>query len=107
VTLDIMLYGASLMLEFVTLVALRIREPNLKREFKVPGGLTGAIMVGVFPFALLCLALVESERETILGMNGLVFGVMIMAAGFAGYLATKKLRGSEIKPVVLESMAGD
>jgi amino acid transporter len=107
VTLDIMLYGASLMLEFVTLVALRIREPELKREFKVPGGLAGAIMVGVFPFALLCLALVESERETILGMNGLVFGVMIMVAGFVGYLATKKLRGSAIGPVVVESVTGD
>ena len=107
VTLDIMLYGASLMLEFVTLVALRIREPELKREFKVPGGLAGAIMVGVFPFALLCLALVESERETILGMNGLVFGVMIMVAGFVGYLATKKLRGSAIRPVVVEGVTGD
>jgi amino acid transporter len=107
VTLDIMLYGASLMLEFITLVALRIREPELKREFKVPGGLAGAIMVGVFPFALLCLALVESERETILGMNGLVFGVMIMVAGFVGYLATKRLRGSAIRPVVVESVTGD
>ena len=36
ITLDIMLYGLSLSLEFVTLVVLRIREPNLKREFKVP-----------------------------------------------------------------------
>ena len=52
VTLDIMLYGAALMLEFVTLVALRIREPQLKREFRVPGGLTGAILAGVFPLAL-------------------------------------------------------
>jgi amino acid transporter len=107
VTLDIMLYGAALMLEFVTLVALRIREPELKREFKVPGGLVGAIMVGVFPLALLCLALVESEHETILGMNGLVFGIMIIAAGFVGYLATKGLRGREFKPVTLESVAGD
>ncbi len=107
VTLDIMLYGASLMLEFVTLVALRIREPELKREFRVPGGLTGAVMAGVFPLALLCLALVESGRETILGMNGLVFGVLIMAAGFVAYLATKKLRGGEIRPVTMESVAGD
>jgi amino acid transporter len=37
VTLDIMLYGASLMLEFVTLVVLRIREPELRRTFRVPG----------------------------------------------------------------------
>jgi len=33
VTLDIILYGASLMLEFVTLVVLRIREAGLKRDF--------------------------------------------------------------------------
>jgi amino acid transporter len=103
VTLDIMLYGASLMLEFVTLVALRIREPELKRDFRVPGGLAGAIMVGVFPFALLCLALVESEHEAILGMNGLVFGIMIIGGGFAAYAATKKLRRREFAPVIVES----
>ena len=103
VTLDIMLYGASLMLEFVTLVALRIREPQLKREFRVPGGLTGAILTGVFPLALLCLALVESGHETILGINGLVFGLLIIGAGFVGYLATKKFRGPELKPMIVES----
>ena len=92
VTLDIMLYGAALMLEFVTLVALRIREPQLKRQFRVPGGLTGAILAGVFPLALLCLALVESESQTVLGMNGPLFGVLIMAAGFGVYVATRKLR---------------
>jgi amino acid transporter len=107
VTLDIMLYGASLMLEFVTLVALRIREPELKREFRVPGGLAGAIMAGVFPLALLSLAMIESERETILGMNGLVFGVLIMTAGFVSYVATKKFRGRELRPVVAVNVEAD
>jgi amino acid transporter len=92
VTLDIMLYGAALMLEFVTLVALRIREPNLKREFRVPGGLTGAILAGVFPLILLSIAMVESESQAVLGMNGLLFGVLIMGAGFALYASTRKLR---------------
>src|SRR5258707_2181260 len=68
VTLDIMLYGAALMLEFVTLVVLRVREPELKREFRVPGGMAGAITCGIFPLALLLLSLVESNRATILGM---------------------------------------
>ena len=96
ITLDITLYGASLMLEFVTLVALRIREPQLKREFRVPGGLTGAILAGVFPLLLMSLAMVESESETILGINGLAFGAMIIAAGIVLYLATKPLRRSLI-----------
>jgi amino acid transporter len=92
VTLDIMLYGAALMLEFVTLVALRIREPQLKREFRVPGGLAGAILAGIFPLALLMIALVQSDRQSVLGINGLLFGVLIMAAGFVLYASTRKLR---------------
>jgi len=92
ITLDIMLYGAALMLEFVTLVALRLREPNLRRSFRVPGGMAGAVSCGIFPLALLILAMVESEHEAILGMNGLVFGVFIILAGIALYLATSKLR---------------
>src|ERR1700737_1574270 len=92
VTLDIMLYGASLMLEFVTLVALRIREPGLKREFRGPGGLTGAITCGIFPLLLLSLAMVESEHESVLGMNGLAFGALIIVAGFVAYGPTGKLR---------------
>jgi amino acid transporter len=92
VTLDIMLYGASLMLEFVTLVALRIREPKLKREFRVPGGLPGAISCGIFPLLLLSLAMVESEHESVLGINGLLFGALIIVAGFVIYFATGRHR---------------
>ncbi len=92
ITLDIMLYGAALMLEFITLVALRIREPQLRRAFRVPGGMAGAVSCGIFPLALLILAMVESEQEAILGMNGLVFGAFIILGGFAIYFATGKLR---------------
>ena len=44
--LDILLYGASLVLEFLALIVLRIREPQLLRPFRVPGGMFGAIAVG-------------------------------------------------------------
>lgn len=102
VTLDIMLYGAALMLEFVTLVALRIFEPKLRREFRVPGGIAGAVSCGLFPLALLILAMVESERESILGMNGLVFGAIIILAGFGLYFATGKLGIRHAAPASLQ-----
>jgi len=101
VTLDIILYGASLTLEFVTLVVLRIREPELKREFRVPGGLAGAISVGVFPLLVLGLAVLHGGSETVLGMNGLVFGTVIIVAGFVTYLATARLRRA-LRPVIEE-----
>jgi amino acid transporter len=100
ITLDIMLYGASLILEFITLVALRIREPELKRGFRVPGGMPGAILCGVFPFLLMSLALIRGERESVLGVNALIFGGMIIATGFVVYFA--KLRRRAFRPVVVE-----
>ena len=103
VTLDIMLYGASLMLEFVTLVVLRIREPKLQRSFRVPGGMAGAVTCGIFPLALLILAMVESENETILGMNALAFGVLIILAGFCMYLGMRKVRRKYMAQDTLET----
>ena len=40
ISIDLVLYGASLLLEFVALVVLRLREPSLVRPFRIPGGLT-------------------------------------------------------------------
>jgi amino acid transporter len=107
VTLDIMLYGAALMLEFVTLVALRIREPRLRRSFRVPGGMAGAVSCGLFPLALLILAMVESEQESILNMNGLLFGAIIILAGFGLYFATGKLGIRHTAEVVPQSSEAD
>ena len=87
VTIDILLYGMSLMLEFVALVALRIKEPELRRPFRVPGGMIGAVMIGVFPALLLIFSAVHGESEHILGMNGLVFGALLILGGFVAYLA--------------------
>src|SRR5208282_27759 len=87
VTLDVLLYGMSLMLEFVALIALRIKEPDLRRPFRVPGGMPGAVLLGVFPALLLVFSVVHGQDEHILGMNGLVFGAILIAAGFVVYLA--------------------
>ena len=107
VTLDIMLYGVSLMLEFVALVALRIREPELKRGFRVPGGMAGALLAGVFPALLMCLAVVESEYETIFGINGVLFGGIIILAGFVLYWATRPLRRSVVAATASLNVAAD
>ncbi|HTM40570.1 MAG TPA: hypothetical protein VL177_06650, partial [Terriglobales bacterium] len=94
VTIDIVIYGLSLALEFVALLVLRIREPKLQRPFRVPGGMFGAAMVGVFPVLLLGFALVHSEGEQILGMSSLVFALLLVGAGLVAYGIKEILRHS-------------
>ena len=102
VTIDILLYGTSLMLEFVALVALRIKEPTLRRPFRVPGGMIGAIMLGVCPLLLLGFSVVRSEAEQVLGMSSLTFGILLMLGGFAAYGLRWLLQSNEPLPVVTE-----
>jgi amino acid transporter len=85
VTIDVLLYGASLMLEFVALVALRIKEPTLRRPFRVPGGMFGAIGVGVFPLLLLGISVFRGEHEQIFGMSGVMFGFLLICGGVVAY----------------------
>jgi amino acid transporter len=92
VTIDVLLYGMSLTLEFVALIVLRIKEPTLRRPFKVPGGMAGAILVGVCPALLLGFSIVHGEGERILGMSGLTFGLLLIGAGFVAYWVKSAFR---------------
>ena len=48
--------------------------------------------------------MVESNHETVLGMNGLVFGVLIIMAGSLIYFVTGKLKIRQTKPVEMEDI---
>jgi len=92
VTIDILLYGASLLLEFAALIVLRVREPELRRPFRVPGGTFGVIAVGIPPMLLLGFDLVRSQTEQVLGMSSLAFGLILIGAGVAAYLLNHALK---------------
>ncbi len=92
VTLDILLYGASLLLEFVALAVLRFREPNLARPFRVPGGLFGVIAIGIPPMLLLGFSVIRSEHESVFGMSSFEFGMILIMAGFLAYALNHALK---------------
>ena len=92
VTIDILLYGASLFLEFMALAVLRFREPNLARPFRVPGGLFGAIAIGIPPMLLLGFAVVRSDHEQIWNMSSFTFGMILIAAGVVAYFINHLLK---------------
>ncbi len=90
--LDVLLTGLSILLEFWALVALRIREPNLARPYRVPGGTIGAIAIGLPPLALMIAALVRNQSELLGDTNELVIGAAIVAAGVAAYFLSRLLQ---------------
>jgi amino acid transporter len=92
VTLDILLYGFSLMLEFIALAVLRFREPDLARPFRVPGGLFGAIAIGIPPMLLLGFSIIRSEHEQVWNMSSFAFGMILIAAGVVAYAVNHLLK---------------
>ncbi len=66
ISVDLILYGSSLLLVFVALIVLRIREPKLERSFKA-GNLAFACVLTAGPTALIAYALYASRGEKLMG----------------------------------------
>jgi len=92
ISIDLVLYGASLLLEFVALVVLRQREPDLVRPFSVPGGMFGVIAAGIGPASLIVFAMWAARHEQVLGINALLFAVVVALSGALVYALTEFVR---------------
>jgi hypothetical protein len=90
--------------ERLALAVLRIREADLPRPFRVPGGMFGAIAVGIAPVLMLGFAILRSQKEQVLGMSSFAFGLIPVGAGVVAYWISTALEpngwavGSEERP---------
>ncbi|MCU1252253.1 MAG: amino acid permease-associated region [Edaphobacter sp.] len=89
ISIDLVLYGGALGLEFVALVVLRVKEPDLVRPFRVPGGLWGAVGMGVGPMLLIGFALWAARDERVAGLPALEFATLVAVAGPLVYLVAR------------------
>jgi amino acid transporter len=88
ISIDLILYGSSLLLEFVALAVLRFREPQLHRPFKA-GNVVFACMLGVGPAVLIAYALYVSRAEKIIGTtSALLFATAVGLLGPVLYWLT-------------------
>ncbi len=80
---DVLLYSAGLVLEFVALVVLRRREPQLDRPFRIPGGSIAVVAVATVPTALIVIAVIALiTTQEPLAVAGVAIGI---ASAFAAY----------------------
>ncbi|MBS1703701.1 MAG: APC family permease [Armatimonadetes bacterium] len=63
ITANVILYGLSILFEFAALVVLRVREPNLERPYRVPGGLPVVALLGVLPALLILVVSYSSVQD--------------------------------------------
>ena len=88
ISIDLILYGSSLLLEFVALIVLRVREPELPRPFKA-GNLALACSLAVGPAALIAFALYASRNEKLMGsISALFFAICVALLGPVLYWLT-------------------
>lgn len=89
VIIDVLLTGMSILLEFWALAALRIREPELPRPYRVPGGTLGAILIGIPPLALMVAAVIRNRSEAIGSTSSLAVGLVLIALGPIFYFISR------------------
>ena len=97
ISIDLVLYGGALLLEFVALLLLRWREPAMRRPFQIPGGWMGVCLATVGPVVLIGFAIWAARGERVAGLPALTFAALVAAAGPILYWLTYRTRETESK----------
>ncbi len=102
ISIDLILYGGSLLLEFAALAVLRIREPGLARPFRAGGNVT-AFLLGLGPALLIAYALWASRDEKLIGsVSALGAAAAVALMGPLLYWLTAPLRTARGKPLAAD-----
>lgn len=80
IVIDITLYGAALLLEYVALIRFRIKAPHLPRPFRIPLGVPGLIAMTLLPFGVYSVALVAAFRGGGGSLKPLLFALLALAS---------------------------
>jgi amino acid transporter len=81
IVMDVTLYGAGLLLEYISLIILRVKFPLEHRPFKIPFGITGLCLLFLLPIGVYGVALAGaflSSSNIIIPLVGVIV-VMLLA----------------------------
>lgn len=92
VVLDILLYSVEIFLEFLALIALRVKAPEMERPFRMPGGWPGVILATILPMALACVIAVESLHGAHAGLYQLAVIPAMILSGAVLYSVRRRRR---------------
>ncbi|MGH9356480.1 MAG: APC family permease, partial [Terriglobia bacterium] len=96
VVVDVLMYSAGLLLEFLALIVLRANEPQLKRPFRVPGGRLGLLLVTVCPMSFASVVVFSAVTGGSSALWQLSLAALFVLAGMPVYLSRRRIRRGEI-----------
>lgn len=76
--IDVTIYGAGLALEYISLIRLRIKEPDVHRPFKIPLGIPGLCIAVLLPFGIYFVALTGALLSKENGLLAAVFAIVTL-----------------------------
>ncbi len=92
ITIDLLLYGGGLVLEFIALLVLRRKEPALPRPFRIPGGFGVALLVCALPTAMVTGSIYLARGDRLAGTSALAVSAVIALAGPAVFCIARWIR---------------
>ena len=73
--IDVTVYGAGLFLEYISLIKLRIREPDTHRPFKIPMNIAGLCLMTLLPLTVYVVALSGALSSDAGGIKPAIFAI--------------------------------
>lgn len=78
--IDVTVYGAGLSLEYISLVKLRIKSPDVHRPFKIPLGIPGLCLIILLPITVYFVALAGAFLSTDSAVWAAVFAIVTLSS---------------------------
>jgi len=94
IAIDIMVYALSLLLEFVAIIALRLKEPELARPFRIVGGIPILVLMTLGPMFVLVVALAENHGERAGPLSTLAWGALVILLGIVTYPLARRSKAA-------------
>jgi amino acid transporter len=78
--IDVTIYGAGLALEYISLIKLRVKEPETHRPFKVPLGVNGLCVAVALPTIIYFVAFTGALSSTHNGVMAALFAFVLLCS---------------------------
>jgi amino acid transporter len=100
VVIDILLYSAALILEFIALIVLRYKAPEMIRPFKISGGLPVLIVMTIAPMICSSVVVITSFSDPSTDARQAIVVILSLLTGIVLYrLRRGTVKGENIKAV--------